>query len=855
MSRKRWLVYLKRGLTYFAPVVFIFFAASYLRQASDQTSRDDVFNLLREFPFASILLSVVATFISFVLLSASEILGFRSAKTNLSWRRIAKVSFISFGVSNVLSLGGLASTSLRFRLYLKDKISPANILKVTAFSSAGVWIGFFVLLGLCIFIKPITLPETFHIAPWEVLLIGGLSLAGVLAYVLLSWAQKPVIRVFGQTLTFPTWRFSLGQIGLAMLDWVIASVALYALLPDIAGVDFYRFLYVFLIAQVIGALTTIPGGLGILEILTVYLLLPNREITPDVAAALVLYRFIYYVIPLVVALVMLAVEEVVESTNLAAVVFRGLLRMSSNWVPLAGGFSTLIVAWSLVSRSPHFSVFATRAVASQSMFSTSNFALSLYAFFVVVLVDGVRRRSFSAWALTLVSVFITTVLLILIHSSWIAVGFAIAVSALLIFARNEFFRRSRLTDDLFSIPWCALSVLVIGGLGWLVFAISQDGTLGEHAWWTFLISGANPWLSATVMPITGLTGLSLWRLIVPNGRPSRRMPHMPFSLNQAAPIAMKSPVTQSQLVLLGDKDLFSSRQRDGFIMYAVEGRSWVALGDPVAPSTSQKSLIGDFFNFVDRQGGLPVFYQVQPAQLSQYVDFGYQLLKIGEEARVFLPHFTLEGRDRKSLRNTCNRLEKEEVTFEILPREKVGEHWAKLEAISNSWLSKGGIKEKGFSLGYFDREYLGYFDMAVLRKNGEIISFANLWKSEDKGELSIDLMRSSEESPSGSMEFLFIQLMQWGREQGYQWFNLGMAPLSGLEQGSAVSRTWNQLGSIIYEAGETFYNFKGVRAFKDKFSPVWEPRYLAYPNAFALPTVLSDVARLIGRGSRKGRKQ
>src|SRR5258708_37783274 len=109
---------------------------------------------------------------------------------------------------------------------------------------------------------------------------------------------------------------------------------------------------------------------------------------------------------------------------------------------------------------------------------------------------------------------------------------------------------------------------------------------------------------------------------------------------------MKSPGTQAQLGLLGDKEIFASRERDGFIMVAIEGKTWVALGDPVVASPGSASgLISDFYTFVDKQGGAPVFYQIQPQQLGQYVDFGYQLLKVGEEARIFLPHFSLEGRD------------------------------------------------------------------------------------------------------------------------------------------------------------------------------------------------------------------
>ncbi len=97
------------------------------------------------------------------------------------------------------------------------------------------------------------------------------------------------------------------------------------------------------------------------------------------------------------------------------------------------------------------------------------------------------------------------------------------------------------------------------------------------------------------------------------------------------------------------------------------------------------------------------------------------------------------------------------------------------------------------------------------------------------------------------MEFLFIELMLWGQREGYRWFNLGMAPLSGL--GNLPSRSrWNRLGHFLFRYGEHFYNFQGLRDYKEKFSPVWEPRYLAYPGGLALPRVLADIAALISGG-------
>ena len=97
------------------------------------------------------------------------------------------------------------------------------------------------------------------------------------------------------------------------------------------------------------------------------------------------------------------------------------------------------------------------------------------------------------------------------------------------------------------------------------------------------------------------------------------------------------------------------------------------------------------------------------------------------------------------------------------------------------------------------------------------------------------------------MEFLFIKLMLWGKENGYQWFSLGMAPLAGIES-QPHGPLWNQLASLTFRHGEHFYNFQGLRQYKEKFDPVWTTKYIASPGSLALPVVLANIATLISGG-------
>ncbi|WP_243684330.1 phosphatidylglycerol lysyltransferase domain-containing protein [Methanosarcina barkeri] len=185
--------------------------------------------------------------------------------------------------------------------------------------------------------------------------------------------------------------------------------------------------------------------------------------------------------------------------------------------------------------------------------------------------------------------------------------------------------------------------------------------------------------------------------------------------------------------------------------------------------------------------------------------------------------------------------------FEIISEEEVQSLMPELRNISDAWLKLKAGKEKRFSIGYFDEKYLSNFPIAIVRNESEIVAFANIWAGADNEEISVDLMRHSSDAPDRTMEYLFVKLMLWGKENGYRRFSLGMAPLSGLET-RQFAPMWHKIGSLIFTHGEHFYNYKGLRDFKEKFNPVWSPKYIALPNGFKQGLALKDIAALISGG-------
>lgn len=301
------------------------------------------------------------------------------------------------------------------------------------------------------------------------------------------------------------------------------------------------------------------------------------------------------------------------------------------------------------------------------------------------------------------------------------------------------------------------------------------------------------------------------------------------------------------LVRLGDKRLLFSDCGQGFIMYARQGRSLVALFDPVGPKHLWAPLVEKFIAEARRSRSRPVFYQVSADFLPLTVDMRLQPLKLGEQAVVDLTTFTLAGGDWLKLRRSINRAERDGLAFEFVPADAVAPILDELQAVSDSWLCAHQAAEKGFSLGTFDRDYVAAGPVAIIRLEGKIVAFATLMTASSSGDAFIDLMRHVPGVHRGMMDLLFVKSMETLKGQGFQTLNLGMAPLAGLSDNRRAP-AWNHIARQIHEHGERFYNFRGVRAFKEKFDPDWQPRYLAVAGQ-GLPILsLVDVTLLIGGG-------
>jgi phosphatidylglycerol lysyltransferase len=791
---------------------------------------------------------MLATLLAYAVLPAYDALALRYVGRPLGVRRTAFASVVAYGFSQTIGLAALAGASIRYRFWTAWGLSAAEVAQGVAFTTVTLWLGVATVGGVACLFGQLPSGMSGPLSPPVVHTLGAVMLAVPAAYFAWNVRARGPVAIAGWRFAAPGARVAALQIVVASIDWLLASLVLYVLLAPL-GIGLGTLIPIFVLGQVIGLVSHVPGGLGVFESVVVLTL---RPIAPAAAVmpALIAYRAIYYAAPFATATIGLAAYELARRGNSLASVVRAAGRWVPGTVPYFLSLTTfaagVLLMFSGATPAVHARLRWMGAFLPLGVIEVSHFAASVAGVFLILLANGIRRRLDSAYHLAVFALVVGIAGSLLKGADYEeAVALTIVLGAVLP-ARSHFFRRAALTSEPLTPGWIAALTLAIVATVWLGLFSYGRVPFSNDLWWRFATAADAPrFLRAMAGTTVVVVGFSLARLLRP-GAP-RPTPPAASDLARAKAIANRCPDVRAHLALLGDKSLLFSDTGESFIMYGVSGRSWVALGDPLGSPSEHAELAWRFRELAHRHGGWPVFYQVSRDMLPLCIDLGLTLLKLGEEAHVELPEFTLEGGSRRGLRRTVHDVERGGTTFEIIVPEKVEPLLPELQAVSDDWLAAKRTREKGFSLGFFDADYLANFPIAVARRGGRIVAFSNIWTSDAKHTASADLMRFSSDAPRGVMEYIFVKLMVWARDEGYQMFDLGMAPLSGFER-RALAPAWNRLGALVYRHGEHFYHFRGLRQYKEKFDPAWEPRYLAAPGGLAIPRILANVTSLVSGG-------
>ncbi len=835
-----------------AVIVFVF-AVLLLHRLLKSYHVSEIRTAFHSIPAHKILFCLGLSGFSYFVLTLYDLLAFRYIGKPLAYGKIALTSFISYTfANNTGTLSIITSSSIRYRFYSGWGFSGLEIARIIGFCMTSFWLGYLFLGGVSFVAAPPAHILSLPITQTLVLRLTGFAfLLLVGSYLVICIVRKTPLKLLHWELAPPPLRLALAQIALSTLDLLATGAALYILLPEMP-LPFVSFMSLFLLAIMIGLVSNVPGGLGVFESIMLLMLTPYAE-GYLVFSSLLMFRIIYYLLPLVLATVTLGGVGIhsqrAKIVRLTTALHKTISALTPQVLALTSFTAGTILLFSGTMPGIYSRLSWLIKIIPLPVLELSHFLGSMTGMGLLLLAFGLRRRLDMAYFLTLLLLaagigFSLLKGLDYEEASWLAV-----LLLALLTNRRQFYRRSSILGEYMKPGWIAAILIVLcGSIGLGLFTYRHQG-YSQELWWQFALHGDAPrFMRATVGAVVVICFFALARLFKPYQPP----PTLPDAegLQRAAAIAATASDTHGYLALLGDKSLLFSASGKSFLMYARKGRSWIVMGDPVGEKHENAELIWQFRNLVERFDGWSIFYEVGPENLSVYIDLGMTMFKIGEEGYVHLGDFSLAGKQYKGLRNIHNRFSKEGYIFEIIPPEAVPAILPELKAVSDEWLQNKKTGEKGFSLGFFKESYLLNFPIGTVRLDGRILAFANLWQGADKHELSIDLMRHRTDAPNGIMDFIFCEIMEWGRNQGFTLFSLGMVPLAGLKP-DKVASLWSSLGTFVYRHGESFYNFKGLRSYKDKFNPVWQPRYLVAPGGFQLPVVFANLTALISGGFRE----
>jgi phosphatidylglycerol lysyltransferase len=814
----------------------------HLSQAVDYRS---VIRQLRELRPGEWTAALGATALSYVALVGRDAVGLRYLGAAVPRVALWIGATAGSALGNATGFGALTGGAVRARVYGVANITPAQIGRMTVFTSVSLGLALVLMTALGMLGMAGQLAPLLHLTPDTLRWSGAaLLIALTLAAAACRRETRP-IRTRWEWLSFdiPARRDLLAQVALAVLDVVAAGLALWALLPH-ANVSFVTFVPVYAAAMLLGMIGHTPGGVGVFEAAMVFTLSGSVQ-THQMVAALLAYRAIYFGVPLIVSAALLAGFE---GRALKDRFPRLHAQRASELAPLFLSLVTFVVGGMLVisSATPAFwqRIHMLRDLVPLWVLESSQMLCSVLGVLLLFVARGLLRRLDAAWWMTLLLAVLSLALSLTKGLAFVEAGVLGMLIVLLVSTRQRFNRHSSLFAERFTAGWLVSVAMVLMLATWVMLFAFRDVPYTRDLWWQFAFDERAPRaLRATLAASLFAATFSFWQLLRPAA--GRFVKPEPEDLRDAARIVRAQERSDAGLALMGDKSFLFSESREAFLMYAKNGRTWAALHDPVGPREEWAGLIRKFVALAHAHGGRAAFYQVRANALPLYLDAGLTLMKLGEEAHVVLDDFDLKGSHRAHLRYALKRGERDGFTVEVIDQPNVPASLETLREISDGWLGSRDAREKSFSVAAFNDEYLAAQSVMLVRQNGEPAAFVTFMTTDMNTEATVGVMRHVESASPYAMEYLFTQLALHLKQAGFRSLSLGIAPLSGMQPTPLASR-WHRLAGVVWRFGGRFYNFRGLRAFKSKFQPHWEPRYLAASGSVGVFFTLADLSLLAG---------
>lgn len=750
---------------------------------------------------------------------------------------VIKSGWIVNTFTNIAGFGGLLGASLRANFY-HEKASQKQVLfaisKIAMFLLAGL--SLWSMIGIvAIFVFGIGA----EFANYWVWLVGGAAYFPLL--MIISHVRDS--EFFADMSLKRQLRLTLGS----FLEW--GGCAAFFLLIGYfleAPIPLSSVLPLFMVANVIGVISMVPGGLGSFDVLMIVEL---GQLGLDSSAAVVwllFYRLFYYVIPFLIGAGLFA-QDAGKRLNayLEGLPVQLIRKAAFGFLVVFLYFSGIMLLLRGVAPDLAFQNTLYQRLYPYTFLFLDRVTNVIVAFLILGFGRGIASRVKRAYWPTVIVLIVAMVASLREDNHLRFIVFLILVVIALILTRRE------LTRDRLALSWG--NKLIDGavfGLTFIFYAFAvfynAPAIHHRHVPDVFLFPSERMFFTTLIgVMLAALTVYLIFRYL---SAPTKSLADPYDEARLKAVVAKFGGNEVSHLGLMRDKSLHFY-QVDGedrvFFLFKKKADKLIVMGEPVGDETQIPAAIADFMKQADDQDMSLVFYEINESLTMKLHEFGFDFMKFGEEGYVDVTTFTLAGTKRKGERALMHKFEREGYSVELLKPPFDDALLDDLQTVSDSWLD--GRSEKGFSLGFFDRHYLNQAPIAVVRApDGKIVAFATDMPTGNNEVTSIDLMRSSADAPSGIMDEVFIHLFELAKDRGFKYFNMGMAPLANVGT-SSYSFIEEKIAHLVYEYGYRFYGFQGLRSYKNKYVTEWVPKYVAYRKRTSLLFTLLQIMMVVNQ--------
>lgn len=814
--------------------IFIFAMYHLVSELSTINFKQSI-GLFRSLHTGYFLAIILLGFLATLAMSLYDFVLLKNLNIKMKAKEWIPLSFTFNALNNLIGFGGVFGSGLRYYIYgqytEKSKLFKGISLMLVSMISG---LSFLCILATFKVLDTSLLVDKYWWSPF-VIWISAIFLP---VYLILN-VVKPILK--NNHFLAPS--FALASI----VEWVCAAL-LFDMTLELVGIhiNFGVVIGTFVVAAILGLISMVPGGIGTFDLVILVGLQHIGAEQEKLVLAILIYRLAYYILPFLVSLAILSVKfspvakgfvqenEFLQSTAEYNSFIRATMK---EFLPNISSFliGILLLITSILYFINHILIVYDIIFEHNYQYYLPMLVLLISGSWMVFInirdvMCGVKR----AMLITIAGIVMVMFVAILTYGTILSIIWGVALTLLMVwrYKKQSVFIEKTKTLPQVCIRLLLFLIMFLINIWMMDNVFDYNPDTYQHFNYKYYIIGIIIVITLVELIVNFITYRMANKYLHTIGtmldKESIRTIIQTYGGNNV-----------SHLAFSGDKSFYSNDDKTAFIMYKKVWNRLIVMGDPIGEQGAVRGLLVKFYDQMQYAGLDIVFYQVQDTNLSMYHDYGNKFFKLGEEALISLADFTISGKKQRAFRATVNKLETEGYTFEMIEPPFSNDVLQSCNSVSELWL--GDEKEMHFSVGSFDANYLHEAPLAVLKdKEGNVKGFCSVMPTYHNNTISVDLIRWDKSIDLPMMDALYLNMLLWAKEQGYDYFNMGMATLSNVGP-SKNSYARERLASLVFEYISRPYSFQGLKRYKQKYKPIWESRYLVYQRKQSLMMTLLCV--------------